>query len=379
MARAALLLRGIDRYPASRLEDRLTEVLASVLRSDPQLVSWMAAQAWPEASAGHAGCEYEVFPQAWASDKARPDIEVRFPRRREPHNRLFLENKITAPPTREQEAGYRDLRPEDGLLLFAPAGYRQMDKRFIRLTWTQLAQKLFMLSRSWGGRKWRDMVLGPDVPGVHRLRHELLDYLEQKLEVTVDESLSHLEVLSYGRATRSLCQVKDLFTRTIASEKWASRLTTRVPLPRGDSKLADTWYVLLDHPWPVLGPDQAGGWPELLVSPEDDWTEDPVGEPAFGVGYTFPLGKGDDLPPAVRTPELTKAFEKHGITRGFTDDRKRGRCFKTLYVAELIGRSDLEAQAEEVACWAVESLELIASQPASSPNEASETAPAVAP
>lgn len=109
--------------------------------------------------------------------------------------------------------------------------------------------------------------------------------------------------------------------------------------------------------------DDTTWWAEFRVSPVDDWREDGYGEPAFGAGLSFDHYRRQvQWPPPLESSSWVRELNGRGISVGQTDQGPVGRCFRTLYLSEVMSRgTDLDEQAAFVARWAEESVREIAS------------------
>jgi hypothetical protein len=93
-----------------------------------------------------------------------------------------------------------------------------------------------------------------------------------------------------------------------------------------------------------------------LVASGDDWTDERLGNPAVGSGFTLPKSLYDDLCASSRS-EWHEQLLTTGFTLGIYGDWTR--LFRTVSFAEVIASgSILDAQARYLATWADKSFEL---------------------
>jgi hypothetical protein len=376
------LIEAVDRYPsAGQEENRLTELFATVLCYDEELVAWLAAKAWatePERARIWAQGGYRIRTQAVISAAERPDLEIVFlgPNRPDGNGRLFCEHKLSALETIAQRAGYPSLHRCDRVVAIKSAAGPSVTGFRTVLTWSDVAARADLLARratsGRGARRWRVLLREPGAPAVQLRRLELIKYLTRKDPgVAQTDPLSTFDISVYARARDMLFRARDLYRHIVHSEHLRDRISeepgearrSNAPDdPAWEAKEAkDSWYKVLREAWPAVE-DHPSFWAELLVSPYDDWVPEPKGEPAIGVGYSFELAQGgwpDGLSPGSA---WAATLAEDDITIGASDGGTIGRCFKTLYLGELAARGlSLVEQAEWAARWARAALAAIES------------------
>jgi hypothetical protein len=100
----------------------------------------------------------------------------------------------------------------------------------------------------------------------------------------------------------------------------------------------------------------AEGYGEVLIASDDDWTDERLGNPSVGSGFTLPKYLYDDLCASSRSP-WHEQLRTAGFTLGLYGEWVR--CFRTVSLAEVIASgSILDAQARYLATWADETFEL---------------------
>lgn len=346
-------------------EDRLTEIMAAVLQHDPQLATWFCGRA--EVSIPADG-SYDVSTQVWLNESLRPDLHITVrDRRGSPIGRVFSEHKTRTKFSDAQRSEYRAVSgaPERWIAVvprasLVPAGY-------VKVSWSDVALQAERIAREEllhgerAGRRWRQRALDPEVPSRLRVLHEFLSYLEgSAVDVTAHDRIEHLDVVAYRGSQRALETVEQLFRNACGLLPASLRGANEVD-PRAEE---DSWRLILEiASW--ADDDEVTWWAELLVSPMDNWREDGFGEPAFGAGLSFGSVRKQIQWPHALNPEHSdwaRELRARGISVGQTDDGSIGRCFRTLYLSEVMSRgTDLDEQARAVADWVQESVCEIAS------------------
>lgn len=144
-------------------------------------------------------------------------------------------------------------------------------------------------------------------------------------------------------------------------------------MSRSAAKRGDSWWAELTTPSWADGLDDDDGleWfiVEFLVSPRDSWRRNGSGQPAFGAGLSFSYRGRRKFPAVLDSDQSTwpELLERRGISVGATGDG-RGRCFKTLYLAEVMANANnLHDQAAAVASWAAAAVSEVAALTPPSP------------
>jgi len=369
MPRAArLLIDALERYPPSRPEDRLTEVFAALLAAVPDLAHRFTAKAFIAATGEQIDArDIHVLTQQPLSRQARPDMTISLTDQYNERRRLVCEHKISAAPTPAQLKEYVDRRPDDELIIIAPAAYDEF-AGLPALTWQEVAMLVDRVGRDSGGRYWRERALAADACASQRLLAEALAFLErQNVGVSILDPFGTQDVVTFRHSRTALGKIEALF-RALAADKALEALGPKGPGEARDPRIAGThgtdpavsWYVHLDRRWPALA-----GWEwcvaEILVSPVDDWIGDPLSEPAIAAGFSFDARR-QRWPEALGgDSELLGELEQREASVGRTDHGNVGRCVKTLYLSELAARGrTLSDQASWAARWCARAIEDIA-------------------
>ena len=370
------LLEAADSYRHdSEPENRLTEVLAEVLRTAPLLMEWLAAQAFQgrreDALAWTAEGDYIVETQFSFPTGERPDMKIRFTGPfQPPAGVLFLENKIDARFTDWQKRGYPSIPPDERVIVLTPDGRTPNHQvtRFVSIKWNELARAADGIGRTWSGGPWRELALVANAPSQYRMLAELIHYLEgEEVDVNVPGPLTESDLKIVPEVVATVDRWNTLFElveRELVGvgidgprEPWD---TDKMP-PR--SAPLTGWRLELrgDVRWPALD-SLYSGWitREVLLAPAPTWRPASEPVPAFGVGVSidtaggWPIGlrEGDPLRVAI---EATNEFSLGTTWRGTV-----GRIFATLPLRD-VATSDrtLDLQAERVAEWARERLDAI--------------------
>ncbi len=355
------ILDAADSYRRdSEPENRLTEILAEVLRSSPQLVARLAMRAFDEdedeARTWVDDGNYQVSTQARVKGGERPDLQVEFTGAKQPRGRLFCENKIRADWTPAQLKGYPSIKPPNVVVFISPDGECPPVARE-KLTWNQLARDADATARRWESGNWRELALSPSAPSEYRMLAELVRYLEREdVDVNVPGPLTSEEVRVFPQIGATVGRTEDLFQLIAkALRPHPGNAPRHWQTDELNAKPWTGWALVIDDdpPWPALR-DVGLEWAitELLLAPEITW--DPVAppDPAFGVGVTVPTESGWPGDLAQGKPLRTAIEATEGVTLGTTYRGRRGRVFATRLLRDVArdGKT-LDAQAEHVAQW----------------------------
>lgn len=364
MARAAdLLLSAADRRVLVG-EDRLTEILATVLQHDRRLAAWFCEQAGVETPSDGS---HEVSTQVWLDESSRPDMQIAVRHRDGTIRRVLSEHKTGTGFSVRQERSYTSMHERwIGLVRRS----ERVPEGYTKVSWSDVARQADRIASEElvdgkrAGARWRRRALKPEVPSRLRVLHELLSYIERSdVDVTAHSRIEHLDTLAYGGSRRARATVEALFHSVCAQLPGRLRGAHE---PEHREGLGDSWVLRLDDNIDSWAENYGvTWWCDLLVAPVDDWREDGYGEPAFGAGLCF--GREPRKPiqwPRVLDPESDwpRELRAKGISVGETDGGWVGRCFRTLYLSEVMSRgSDLDEQAKSVADWATEAVDEIRS------------------
>lgn len=327
-----------------KLEDRLTEVFATVLDSCDEL----AAALFTEVGLPVAE-RFQVFTQVAVTKGDRPDMLIHgLDRGGSVMSRIWSEHKLGSGFGDMQRERYlRALRelPGEGELIFivvdAPTSRETGDWR--GFTWQEIGELAEGVGRAWGGHDWRDQAFMPAAPAKWRLLRELLWYLEKQEGVAVVHALDGDNLLAYKLMAQTFDAVEALLERVAQNAE---------PLvPTGGIEYHDVtlWQHFETPPGSWLTSRVGGdGTAEVLVADRDYWSPDELDEPAFAAGYSID-GKLHDALSAKRdwVRELDAA--------GFCCELWQGYAciYKTLPMSDVIAMGDtLKAQAEALGRWA---------------------------
>ncbi len=361
------LLDAADSYrPGSERENRLTEIFASVLRAAPRLVGWLSEQAFgvnAEAAQDWASSGYSVRTQRGLSS-GRPDMEIEFHDPARPPTRLFFcENKIDAPPTPLQTAGYCGIESRIPILFISPTGERP-NPRFVSIGWQQLADEVDQLGRRWAAEfnagNWRSSSMRPEAPSQYRMLAELLRYLErQNVGVKVAGPLTEhdLRVVPHLREVRERW---DLLFEYACEELYKLGFEgepARWQIDKGgrtrDWTGWELWAWVEDKPvLDRLSANPETVWRGLILAPEN-WVTAEQDQPTIGAGVSVWLEA--DWPEGLRPGEpLRLAVEDAGFRVTGTWQGQIGRVFDTRALSDVVSEEEksLRGQAERIARWA---------------------------
>lgn len=338
-------------------EDRLTEVVASVLGSVPELTDRLFGDERRDTSQQ----QFEVNTQVPTHGRRRLDLEVVSP---QDGRRLWCENKLWAAYSPNQLEDYgEEAHARWGaacrLLTIVPAARLReitsdLPEGWTAATWEWLSEQADAVGRGAGGPRWRDAATASESIALLRQLHELVRYLEMEGFASL-RPMGHTEIVAVSNAHESLTLVEEMLDR---ASTYISMHTAEGPNWRTDD-YGVCWLTFDDSSgaWPSA----IDGWPELIVADRDEWARSRIGEPAFGAGWTI-SGEWafDELRGRADWRALVES-EGFSVGRGWQNTR----IFRTLYMAELVPYGvTFDQQASRLAEWAQESIErLIALDP----------------
>ncbi len=379
MTERSLLGAADSRRRESEPEDRLTEILAEVLRTSPLLTSWLVKKAFEDADEDVAvRCEYEVDAQVSLTGGGRPDVEIRFPAGG-PEGRLFCESKIRAGWTEWQRRGYPAAPWPARFLVLSPGrkGFDDLDpserQKFRSVRWKDLARATDRLGTSWNGRSWRSSAMDPDAPGQYRLLAELVSYLEREdVDVMIpgpitDDDLEVLQgvddVVARWRQFRNLVleEVQGRLGSNLYTKSWEKNWDPQNPKARKVAYSLTLRYGAgwEGAAWPALASaleEPRWSWQELILAPNAPWMNQDV--PCVGIGIG--LGKlpewSDEMTEWAKLRDAIWA--KEGAWLGPTNRNKIYRIVLARPLSSFTaGVETLDAQAEDAVTWALEALD----------------------
>jgi hypothetical protein len=377
------LLDAADSYPpAGASENRLTEIVAAVLRTSPQLTSWLLRQAFhPESPESQAvSGQYDVSTQfILPSTAERPDMRIKRPSQPS----LFVENKLDALYTAAQKNQYRSAVPGSDRIVAIVKKDRAHESPFeLRTTWSDLYLEIRHIGRNWAANCWPDRAWKPDAPAEYRLLAELATYLQRELGL-VDDPITHNDLELLPRAKAVLTRWDQLFHRVEEALRMEPGLDASQQ--HGEEwedsghKVKRTlgWDLHLQGDWPALtrhwetayesGQMSEAQWEDLwqlaslIMAPDITWSGTPSAEPAVGVGVSVPYQL--EWPPGLQEGDpLRAAAETAGFTFGTTYRGRVGRVFQTLELGQVANDdTTLEHQADHIISWARTTLRALAS------------------
>jgi hypothetical protein len=347
---ASLLLEAIGRRPWGA-EDRLTELLASVCESDPEFGQALLAEAG-------LMCDGEVEATTQLTiASGRVDMQLLGYNKDGSRVRLWSEHKTGSGYGHEQLIRYHTELVErfgedrSALVTIVPHYDEAAEAEALNvtaLTWQDIGRMAWELGKRRGGTSWSEAASHPQAAACQRILCELLSYLQERHQVTV-EPLSHMDLVALAEVPDMYAGITELLERT-------GDFSKHDPKVKGAGEAEDfaCFWKTFDLPgfWAV----EAQGYGEVLVSSSDDWTDDRLGNPAVGSGFTLPKDLYDDLRSSSRN-EWHEQLRAAGFTLGIYGDW--ARCFRTLSFAEVIASgSILDAQARYLATWADETFEV---------------------
>jgi hypothetical protein len=369
-AAAPSLLSGYHRSVLDG-EDRLTELLATVLQHDAE-----AAVAVVEAVGltvrDEAELSFEASTQlSFSFGRLDLEVIVAMPNGGV-HGRVWFENKIGAGFQPDQLPRYgRALASRSGesvLVVIAPSDYAvetpsaKQIAEFGGWTWITWARLADLIAPQPFNEVVRKKLA--DRTALEEMRLEFVNYLRER-RLAVMDPLQHLDIIAVSREARAHEVIDDLFERTVQSVHNGGRYISAWPwsdpgFNRGqafEAAGADAWF----------GPHE--GWFELQLQPDDYWAADRTGEPAFAAGITFQHKKGRTIREEITAKERA-AWRAELSASGFSinarADDQYVRIYATKYLAELLtAGATLDQQARALATWVVESFDALLQRPPS--------------
>lgn len=365
---ASTLLAAADRYPASRGEDRATEVLAAVLGSDDRLGCLLFRLAGRELS---TSSRFRVSTQVWLGGGSRPDLHLVADEPGVGQRELHIECKWWAIVQETQKGDYARLLPAGSTLVaLAPAARRaelEALGHYTVISWEHLASEVAGLGRranSEAGRPpacWRRDAVLPDAAARSRLYLELLTYLERWYDVMTIDRVTPTDIHAYAEVTRAEAAVLALFEAAMSSSTHGLLPGPVTERGRGSWWTEIDWEAAGSPAWADPGSEHDGGWAnlEVLVAPTDEWRDDGYGAPAFAAGLTVGgSGRRWSWPAALdASAPVRDALSRGDFDFCTTDAGARGRCVRTLYLHDVVARATtLDEQAGIVRTWASETI-----------------------
>lgn len=344
----------MERYPAWRAEDRLTEVFACALASLDELARWFVRTA--DAPAPASTTKFLIKTQLTRpGTTGRPDMAIEYDDETSRRKRLLLsEHKIDAELTELQTPQYADWA-DVHVVLVAPL--KDIDRYGFdsSISWLDVGREMHRIgTEAAKDAAWRDIALAPDSPGRLRVLEETLDFIERQ----------HVGVL-----LRPMTQdMIDTYERWPATSETVNALLQTIrdqlekkyePSPLKASPPASWWFSVEKH-WPYL--DQfATKWAEVVIDATDEWlAEDSIGKPSLhaGFGFLVPIG---EIPKSMITPHGAIAAQLAAANASVghnPTNRRHIICAGTLYLDEL--RQDtLAEQADAAVEWVEATIEAI--------------------
>lgn len=332
----------LDAASSHGIEDRLTEVFASVLAIHSELASaFFAVVGLPD------GDRFRVRTQEQVAPGSRPDMLVEaLSRNGAVVSRVWSEHKL--------QAGFQDMQREryaevlstvegPGKLVLivrdAPTAREHGDWR--GFTWQEIGELIDRVGRDWGGSNWRRLSLEPGAPAKQRLLTELIWYLEDK-ELAVVNSLNADNLLAYKLTTETAHALQALLERA------AQNAAPLIPDGGGDEHYATFWeqFEIPSGSWLERFTDAQVSI-ELLASDRDYWSPERRDEPAFGAGFSFEaalhpsLSAHADWVARLDAAGFSCELWAHWV-----------RVYKTMPMSDLLDAgTSLESQAESLGDW----------------------------
>ena len=286
-------------------EDRVTEVLASYLQSDPDAVRGLCGHLRVRPLANATVLTQHSIPNVLG----RVDCELRLSEGNRLHV-VWIEVKTdigTVEQPSQLQRYARELKrihpDESTLVALAPRGHaifdsadeelviesrRVADRTAEKLTWDELGRVLEAGAVRSDGRRWRSLARDPDAPAGRRMLVDFLSYLEKEELVRPDEPITSFDAHVVHRGDALLAEKRGAIARLL--------VMAQERLSRIDAQQARVWWggSLQGHyiPW-------TEGWPaEILqggradfqigvVPTDENQCDVPRLEPAFYAGLSF--------------------------------------------------------------------------------------------
>jgi len=358
---AGLLLEATERDVIDG-ENRLTEILASVLRMVPRFAARLMSEF-------KLPCEgpYEVNTQVHADGKF-VDMEVlSLGSDGGVAGRLWAEHKIDAKFGPSQMENYLDRiqrRPGEwhlvGLVreeaLNRVPGPTPPNTSYG--TWQQIAGLAEHVARDLGGLRWREATRKEDGPANLMLLNELIATLERRGLAHMDPFTTS-DVYALMNVTDALGRLEALWDRS------QQNLLARFPPSTGEGTRAKfdrgSAYQHLETStcWAT---DGYGGWGDFVCEPTDWWKPEArqMGVPCFGVGFVFDRSRAGALF-SKALEEWRRDLEERGLSLA---DGGYVRLYGTLYLNEVVtGGLTLDDQGQFVARWVGRTLDHLIENP----------------
>ncbi len=342
MPRSRLSL--IDATKKIGREDRLTEILATVIENCPEFTGAVF-----QYFGLSVGPRYRASTQLLLADRSRIDMHVES---LTDHgvvvSEIWSEHKLDAAFGQQQRERYRDGladRPVPGRLIFVvrPDAVPGAPDEWTYLTWQELGEIAEDAGRRWAGKAWRQDACRHDAPAGWRFLWELLWVLEEEEELAMGQALDRDDVAAFAMFHDVVLRVTALL------ERGAHLAGPLVPAGEIEDDVATFWQQFAPprNSWlaRLRGLEATA---ELIASPRDHWSAERHEGPVFGAGVSFDAA----LHPALsghRDWAATLAEQ------GFSCELWGGwvRVYRTRPIADVVASGDTIAQ--QAAClgtWA---------------------------
>ena len=329
-------------------ENRLTESLAAVLDTVPELGAVIPQWLGVVESSGRPIIRTQRLTQSGGFI----DLELRFGAVTRPDLLMWVEVKHGSVPTLFQLERYRqDIALEGAattrLVLLLPDGTHMPAGAGPSLVSVVRWQELHRRLRRWHHRHAR--VLAPESSW---LVSELIAFLQEE-GVADPGSITSLDVVAAGRAAQAFSLMQRLRegAEAVIGEKWArvageNRANGRFYRHYRPADLAaEEWSAR----WPV-------GWFEWRLTSDRNLVA-PVGGLVYGAGYTRPKRQ---LPTGEAEVGWVAGLEAVGYDVVVDD---QWRLYRHLRLDAVLAGDTLEAQAQVVADWVLDTLEQLNQEP----------------
>lgn len=347
----------MERYPAWRAEDRLTEVFACALASLDELAEWFVGKA--DAPAPGPTPNFFIETQVTRRGASgRPDMAIHYDGEHRSHL-VLSEHKINAERTDSQIGQYGDWNA-DRVVLVAPLSDIDAWGFDNPISWLDVGCAMNEIGKASSSAAWRDIALKPDSLSRLRVLEETLAFIERQRVGVLLRPMTKDAIDNYERWPESSKTMQTLL------ELIRDQLRTYKPNTVVKPWKQNTcWSFGVDASWPYL--DQLAPreqqWAEVVIDATDDWLDDGAkGKPLLRAGFGFLLSTGE-VPESMVAPDGAVAVQLEAAplaARVGHNPENRGHivCAGLLYLAELDGET-LAQQADTATKWVEETIAAI--------------------